>query len=208
MEVANIVISGVTDPPVPIHLYMGGGKPDRMGSKSFKTYIKIPWRGRELEAVVSSWATGAVLIRVKRPGEVSGDGEVSEIVDLVGREIMMRIAWAFREPPTLKLYTQNIVAQTRLRSCVNLEDLYIYIESTRIPGVEVKYRGRAGRGGVYPPAVLIYTYRGGRKATIEVFATGSIQVKGVSSISDAEEAAKEVEEIVERAKAYMKCYSI
>lgn len=205
MEVANIVISGVTDPPTPIHLYMGGGAPDKMGSKSFKTYIKLRWRGRELDAVVSSWATGAILIRIKRPGEILSDEEVSELVELVKREIMLRISWAFEEPPEIKLYTQNIVTQTRLKTCVNLEELYMYIESTRIHGVEAKYRGRAGRHGIYPPAILIYIYSGGRKTTAEIFTTGSIQIKGISAITDAEETIKKIEEIIEKANAYIKC---
>ncbi|MEM2671911.1 MAG: hypothetical protein QXI64_10670 [Sulfolobales archaeon] len=205
MEVANIVISGVTDPSKPIHLFMGGGEPDRMGIKSFKTTMKLLWKDRELDAVVTSWATGAVLIRIKRPGEIHDDGEVAEIAELVRKEIMRRIVWAFDEPPVLKLYIQNIVTQVRLRTCVNLEDLYIYIETMRPQGIEVRYRGRTAKRGIYPPACLIYLYRGGRKTTVEIFTTGSIQVKGISSIKDAEETVKEVEELVEKANAYIPC---
>jgi len=206
IEVVNIVMSAsVEDVNAPLPSFFYASSIDKMGSRSFKTSIFFTWRGSVLEAALNMWRN-SILIRVKNPGDISSDEEVMEIAEAIRRELMKIFSYVSPEA-IVSVVVHNIVAQHRFNYCVNLERIYRYLSIAKNPWIEFKYRRRRDHEKkVYPPAMLIYIYSfDGSKVTAELFPTGSVQIKGTSTMARIYSALSKVEEIIEDSTARVEC---
>ncbi|MEM2472781.1 MAG: hypothetical protein QXI64_10305 [Sulfolobales archaeon] len=220
LVVTNIVVSGFVEG---VDIYdLIEGVYDDMGGLSKKKVINISWRGKYYRAVINMWRTNSILIRIVPQEEQEGGGyidvesdkDIIELVNEVGKELLMLIAdrlgyrryieiVTHREIAT-KLNIQNIVTQAMLPRCVDLDKLYIYIEGARPACFSARYRSSRGRG-LIPPALLIYCETPSYRVTVELFRTGRFQAKGASKLSDLEEVVKKMISIIEVSGSYSEC---
>jgi len=205
IEVVNIVMSAsVENVDAPLHSFFYASSIDKMGSRSFKTSIFLTWRGSVYEAVLNIWRS-SILIRVKNPGNISSDEEVIEIAEAVRRELIKIFSYVSPEA-MVSVVVHNIVAQHRFNYCVNLENVYRYLSAVRNPWIEFKYRRGGQEKKVYLPTMLIYIYSlDGSKVTAELFPTGSVQIKGTSTMAMIHSTLSKLEEIIEDSAARVEC---
>jgi hypothetical protein len=168
------------------------------------------------------WRTNSILIRIVPQEEqedggyidVESDKDIIELVNMVGKELLMLIAdrlgyrryieiVTHREIAT-KLNIQNIVTQAMLPRCVDLDKLYMYIEGARPPCLSARYRSSRGKG-LIPPALLIYCETPSYRVTVELFRTGRFQAKGASKLSDLEEVVEKMISVIEASGSYFEC---
>ncbi len=220
LVVTNIVVSGFVEG---VNIYdLIEGVYDVMGGLSKKKAVNVSWRGKFYRAVINMWRTNSILIRIVPQEEqedggyidVESDEDIIELVNMVGKELVMLIAdrlgyrryieiVTHREIAT-KLNIQNVVTQAMLPRCVDLDKLYMYIEGARPPCLSARYRSSRGRG-LIPPALLIYCETPSYRVTIELFRTGRFQAKGASKLSDLEEVVEKMINIIEASGSYFEC---
>jgi TATA-box binding protein (TBP) (component of TFIID and TFIIIB) len=219
LVVTNIVVSGSVEG---VDIYRLFGKvPDVMGGSSKKETIYVPWRDKFYRVVINVWRTNSILIRIVPQEEqedggyidVESDKDIIELVNMVGKELVMLIAdrLGYRRYIEIvthgeiatKLNIQNVVTQAMLPRCVDLDKLYMYIEGARPPCLSARYRSGRGRGQI--PALLIYCETPSYRVTVELFRTGRFQAKGASKLSDLEEVVEKMISVIEASGSYFEC---